>query len=119
MGYPIPSSSDDSNGVPQRRQMTAEQSPQVSGSETSSPQVGQYSSCGSRCGAGSGLGAMRSVRVAYIACRFVFNSIEYFGTWKKFWTEKPQTPDEKLQHEFHCWPQPCDGAKMQYHQTQI
>ena len=34
-GYPIPSSSGDSSGVPQRRQMTAEQSPQVSGSVTS------------------------------------------------------------------------------------
>ena len=33
--YPIPSSSGDSSGVPQRRQMTAEQSPQVSGSVTS------------------------------------------------------------------------------------
>ena len=39
--YPIPSSSGDSSGVPQRRQMTAEQSPQVRGSVISSPQVGQ------------------------------------------------------------------------------
>jgi hypothetical protein len=30
--HPMPSSSEDSSGVPQRRQMTAEQSPQVSGS---------------------------------------------------------------------------------------
>src|SRR5215467_10828674 len=39
--YPIPSSSGDSSGVPQRRQMTAEQSPQVRGSVTSSAQFGQ------------------------------------------------------------------------------
>src|ERR1039458_1117829 len=39
--YPIPSSSGDSSGVPQRRQMTEEQSPQVSGSSTSSAQFGQ------------------------------------------------------------------------------
>src|SRR3954469_11770518 len=38
MTYPIPSSSGDSNGLPQRRQITAEQSPQVSGSVTSSAQ---------------------------------------------------------------------------------
>jgi hypothetical protein len=41
MGYPIPSSSADSSGVPQLRQMTAEQSPQVSGSETSMAHFGQ------------------------------------------------------------------------------
>src|SRR5882672_4305439 len=40
--YPIPSSSGDSSGVPQRRQITAEQSPQVSGSSTSLAQTGQY-----------------------------------------------------------------------------
>src|SRR5262244_714695 len=39
--YPIPSSSGDSRGVPQRRQITAEQSPQVNGSVTSSAQLGQ------------------------------------------------------------------------------
>jgi hypothetical protein len=39
--YPIPSSSGDSSGVPQRRQMTEEQSPQVSGSFTSLAQFGQ------------------------------------------------------------------------------
>jgi hypothetical protein len=39
--HPIPNSSADSNGVPQRRQMTAEQSPQVSGSLTSTAQTGQ------------------------------------------------------------------------------
>src|SRR5215470_606848 len=39
--YPIPSSSEDSSGVPQRRQMTAEQSPQVRGSTTSLAQLGQ------------------------------------------------------------------------------
>jgi hypothetical protein len=39
--YPIPSSSGDSSGVPQRRQMTAEQSPQVRGSFTSWAQIGQ------------------------------------------------------------------------------
>jgi hypothetical protein len=35
IGYPIPSSSELSSGVPQRRQITEEQSPQVSGSDTS------------------------------------------------------------------------------------
>ncbi|HTS06572.1 MAG TPA: hypothetical protein VMP68_13385 [Candidatus Eisenbacteria bacterium] len=39
--YPIPSSSGDSSGVPHLRQMTAEQSPHVSGSVTSSAQLGQ------------------------------------------------------------------------------
>jgi len=42
MSYPIPNSSDDSSGVPQRRQITEEQSPQVSGSCTSLAQTGQY-----------------------------------------------------------------------------
>ncbi|HKB97639.1 MAG TPA: hypothetical protein VKD23_02510, partial [Terriglobales bacterium] len=40
--YPIPSSSEDSSGVPQWRQITAEQSPQISGSLTSTAQTGQY-----------------------------------------------------------------------------
>ncbi|MGB9074049.1 MAG: hypothetical protein WCC22_15535 [Terriglobales bacterium] len=40
---PMASSSGDSSGVPQRRQITAEQSPQVSGSFTSAAQTGQYS----------------------------------------------------------------------------
>ncbi|HEV3207782.1 MAG TPA: hypothetical protein VGZ28_12570 [Terriglobales bacterium] len=39
--YPIPNSSGDSRGVPQLRQMTAEQSPQVSGSVVSLAQLGQ------------------------------------------------------------------------------
>jgi hypothetical protein len=39
--HPIPSSSEDSSGVPQRRQITAEQSPQVRGSLTSTAQIGQ------------------------------------------------------------------------------
>src|SRR5579862_422355 len=39
--YPIPSSSGDSSGVPQRRQITAAQSPQVSGSVTSHAHCGQ------------------------------------------------------------------------------
>src|SRR5271169_275287 len=38
---PIASSSEDSSGVPHRRQMTAEQSPHVSGSVTSTAQTGQ------------------------------------------------------------------------------
>jgi hypothetical protein len=41
MDQPIPNSSADSRGVPQRRQMTAEQSPQVKGSETSTAHFGQ------------------------------------------------------------------------------
>jgi len=40
-GHPIPSSSGDSSGVPQTRQITAEQSPQVSGSVTSRAHFGQ------------------------------------------------------------------------------
>src|ERR1700722_774659 len=48
--YPIPSSSEDSSAVPQRRQMTDEQSPQVSGSFTSSAQFGQYNAAGSGSG---------------------------------------------------------------------
>jgi hypothetical protein len=40
--YPIASSSEDSSGVPQRRQITAEQSPQVRGSFTCFAQTGQY-----------------------------------------------------------------------------
>jgi len=43
---PNPNSSGDSSGVPHRRQMTAEQSPQVSGSVTSTAQAGQYSRSG-------------------------------------------------------------------------
>jgi hypothetical protein len=39
--YPIPSSSEDSSGVPQRRQIIEEQSPQVRGSFTSLAQFGQ------------------------------------------------------------------------------
>ncbi len=39
--YPIPSSSEDSSGVPHRRQITDEQSPQVRGSFTSCAQFGQ------------------------------------------------------------------------------
>ncbi|HEY7099724.1 MAG TPA: hypothetical protein VH437_23570 [Terriglobales bacterium] len=46
MNYPIPSSSGDSSTLPQRRQITAEQSPQVSGSITSWAQRGQYSTSG-------------------------------------------------------------------------
>jgi hypothetical protein len=37
----MPNSSEDSSAVPHRRQMTDEQSPQVSGSFTSSAQFGQ------------------------------------------------------------------------------
>ncbi|MFL6314937.1 MAG: hypothetical protein ACJ71W_22755 [Terriglobales bacterium] len=39
--YPIPRSEEDSRGVPQARQITAEQSPQVSGSVISRAQLGQ------------------------------------------------------------------------------
>src|SRR5262249_58288515 len=47
--YPIPRSAEDSSGVPQTRQITAEQSPQVSGSSTSRAQFGQYSASGDAC----------------------------------------------------------------------
>ena len=63
--YPIPSSSEDSSAVPQRRQMTDEQSPQVSGSFTSSAQFGQYREPDSGLGEGfSGRVAMRRKTVA-------------------------------------------------------
>jgi hypothetical protein len=39
--YPIPRSEEDSSGVPQTRQITAEQSPQVRGSVISRAQLGQ------------------------------------------------------------------------------
>jgi hypothetical protein len=39
--YPIPRSAEDSSGVPQTRQITAEQSPQISGSVISRAQFGQ------------------------------------------------------------------------------
>jgi hypothetical protein len=39
--YPIPNSSAASNTVPHRLQMTAPQSPQLSGSETSTAHFGQ------------------------------------------------------------------------------
>ena len=41
MAYPMPNSSGDSSGVPHWRQITAEQSPQVSGSVTSRAHLGQ------------------------------------------------------------------------------
>ena len=41
MDQPMPRSSGTSSGVPQTRQITAEQSPQVSGSSTSRAQLGQ------------------------------------------------------------------------------
>ena len=47
MSYPIPKSAGASSGVPQTRQITAEQSPQISGSVTSHAHVGQYSGTGS------------------------------------------------------------------------
>jgi hypothetical protein len=40
-GHPMLNSSDVSSGVPQRRHMTDEQSPQVSGSITAAAQTGQ------------------------------------------------------------------------------
>jgi hypothetical protein len=41
VSYPIPRSEDDSSGMPQTRQITAEQSPQVRGSVISRAQWGQ------------------------------------------------------------------------------
>ncbi|HMK28999.1 MAG TPA: hypothetical protein VK473_04880 [Terriglobales bacterium] len=47
----MPSSSGDSSGVPHALQITAEQSPQVSGSITSRAQLGQYNGWGATgCG---------------------------------------------------------------------
>src|SRR3954464_13189535 len=67
--YPIPSSPDDSRAVPQRRQMTDEQSPQVSGSLTSSAQFGQYNGPGPGPGVGFwGWLAIRNRTVAQNSC---------------------------------------------------
>jgi hypothetical protein len=52
------SSSDDSSGVPQRRQMTAEQSPHVNGSVTSFAHTGQYITTDGCSAADAGLGAI-------------------------------------------------------------
>jgi hypothetical protein len=68
--YPIPNSSGDSSGVPQRRQITAEQSPQVSGSVTSSAQFGQYRIVDSGWDRGDGgFGAMKMPNVAQLMWR--------------------------------------------------
>src|SRR5580700_4357407 len=64
INHPIPNSSADSSGVPQRRQMTAEQSPQVSGSRTSAAHFGQYRSSGGGSAGGCGFEAMRKPNVA-------------------------------------------------------
>lgn len=55
--HPMPSSSEDSRGVPQRRQMTAEQSPQVKGSRTSTAQTGQYKAAAGLSVPGGAFGA--------------------------------------------------------------
>jgi hypothetical protein len=52
--YPKASSSGDSRGVPQTRQMTAEQSPQTRGSSTERAQTGHQRRTG--CGGGGGWG---------------------------------------------------------------
>jgi hypothetical protein len=44
--HPIPRSSAASSGVPHTRQITAEQSPQISGSLISRAQLGQYRASG-------------------------------------------------------------------------
>ncbi|MGB6131195.1 MAG: hypothetical protein WBG54_05405 [Acidobacteriaceae bacterium] len=57
MGYPKASSSGDSSGVPQVRQMTAEQSPQTSGSGMGRAHTGHHRGCGPGgfcCGTGGG-----------------------------------------------------------------
>ncbi|MGA7885818.1 MAG: hypothetical protein WCA44_08755 [Acidobacteriaceae bacterium] len=52
MDYPKASSSGDSSGVPQTRQMTAEQSPQTSGSVTGRAQTGHQKAGGAGGGGG-------------------------------------------------------------------
>ncbi|MGA8540660.1 MAG: hypothetical protein WB566_14250 [Terriglobales bacterium] len=54
----MPSSSGDSSGVPQRRQMTAEQSPQVNGSLTSTAHTGQYNTAAVFRASGVAFGAI-------------------------------------------------------------
>src|SRR5713101_4468276 len=56
--HPMPNSSEDSSGVPQRRQITAEQSPQVSGSLTSTAQTGQYNAAVGLRAYGGGFGGI-------------------------------------------------------------
>src|SRR5208337_4782545 len=56
--HPMPNSSGDSSGVPQRRQMTAEQSPQVSGSLTSVAQTGQYNTTAGFWASGAAFGTI-------------------------------------------------------------
>src|SRR5207302_10986680 len=68
-GYPIASSSDDSSGVPQTRQITDEQSPQVSGSSTGFAQCGQYKLTG--CAFGS-WDMIRSANLAQLRRRLSF-----------------------------------------------
>src|SRR5271166_2081520 len=52
------SSSEDSSGVPQRRHITAEQSPHVNGSVTSFAQTGQYITTDGCFAADAGFGAI-------------------------------------------------------------
>jgi hypothetical protein len=63
--YPIANSSGDSSGVPHTRQITAEQSPQVSGSVTSREQVGQYNS------GGVGVSAINRIVLTTRYCKLV------------------------------------------------
>jgi hypothetical protein len=62
----MPSSSEDSSGVPQRRQMTDEQSPQVSGSLTSTAQTAQYKIAAGLSASGAAFGDV-SIVSAYLA----------------------------------------------------
>jgi len=55
--HPIANSSEDSSGVPQRRQITAEQSPHVSGSLTSAAHTGQYKTTAAFSASGAGFRA--------------------------------------------------------------
>src|SRR5260370_23315721 len=56
--HPMPNSSEDSSGVPQRRQITAEQAPQVRGSLTSTAQTGQYNAAVGFRAFGAGFGGV-------------------------------------------------------------
>src|SRR5450631_1560626 len=123
----MPSSSEDSSGVPQRRQITAVQSPQVSGSVTSSAQRGQYSGSGLASSPdGCGVCSISRANVAWpkLGRRFAMGRAgrppphRTELQWKGM-PEKPFTPDERLQREFNRWAEAGDGEKMEHHHLDI
>src|SRR5689334_4539551 len=105
----MPNSSLDSSAVPQVRQITAEQSPQVRGSVTSRAHFGQYrATLVSRC------------------CSLIDTSLEDFAEdehilWKSrlFARIETMTPEEKLRAEFNAWAEAGRGEEMERHHLDI